>query len=188
MFCVSPSSIYKAGSGPPCTKNIPHLHTLGPQFWFWTTLYEKHTTSTYTRTPILHVRKTYHIYIHSNLNSLCTRNTRGPHTQLTQLFMYVNTPGLHMRNYQSINQTRGPPHPSGGPPNHIASPEAGLHAQCTRSLCRGTHLPHPLPCPVPLAPPLFTLDTAFDNERGIQGKHIIIAHFLPGLPLFSATI
>ena len=65
------------GSGPPCTKNIPDLHTLGPQFWFWTTLYEKHTTSTYTRTPILHVRKTLFSYTHSRGNFACTHLAYG---------------------------------------------------------------------------------------------------------------
>ena len=42
------------GSGPPCTKNIPHLHTLGPQL----SMYTKQARPTYTITPILHVRKT----------------------------------------------------------------------------------------------------------------------------------
>ena len=60
---------------------------------FWTTLYEKHTTSTYTRTPILvldHlVRKTYHIYIHSNPNSACTKNIPHLHTLEPQFFMYA---------------------------------------------------------------------------------------------------
>ena len=91
------SSIYKAGSGPPCTKNIPHLHTLGPQFWFWTTLYEKHTTSSYTRTPILvldHlVRKTYLIYIHSDPNSgsgpPCTKNIPHLHTLGPQFWFWT---------------------------------------------------------------------------------------------------
>ena len=94
QFCMytsgagnSVSSIGKAGSGPPCTKNIPHLHAtqilhvhiwrweFGFEYregWFWTTLYEKHTTSTCT--SILHVRKTLFSY------------TR-------QFCMY--TPGLH---------------------------------------------------------------------------------------------
>ena len=49
------SSIYKGGSGTPCTQ--------------------KHTTSTCTRTPILHVRKTRPAYIHNYPNSACTQNT-----------------------------------------------------------------------------------------------------------------
>ena len=39
------------GSGPPCTKNIPHLHALGPQFC----MYGKHAWPTCRITPILHV-------------------------------------------------------------------------------------------------------------------------------------
>ena len=93
---------------------------------FWTTLYEKHTTSTYTRTPILvlhHlVRKTYHIYIHSDPNSACTKNTPDLHAQLPQFCMYAKhawptytiAPILHVRKTHlayiratTINQTRG---------------------------------------------------------------------------------
>ena len=49
------SGIYKGGSGTPCTQ--------------------KHTSSTCTRTPILHVRKTRPAYIHNYPNSACTQNT-----------------------------------------------------------------------------------------------------------------
>ena len=56
-------------------------------------MYEKHTTSTYTRTPIMvldHlVRKTYHIYIHSDPNSACTKNIPHLHTLEPQFFMYA---------------------------------------------------------------------------------------------------
>ena len=74
-------------SGPnyECTKNIPHLHAQLPQFC----MYEKHARPTYTITPILHVRKTYHIYMHSDPNSSCTKNTPGLHTQLPQFCMYA---------------------------------------------------------------------------------------------------
>ena len=93
------SSIGKGGSGPPCMKNIPHLHAELHQFC----MYGKHTTSTrrigailrvrrslfsYTRqfcmcknharptekiTPILHVRKTRLAY---GFGFDCTQNTR----------------------------------------------------------------------------------------------------------------
>ena len=56
-------------------------------------MYEKHTTSTYTRTPILvldHlVRKTYLIYIHSDPNSACTKNIPHLRTLEPQFFMYA---------------------------------------------------------------------------------------------------
>ena len=104
---------------------IVHFCALGPQFsmyadlffrtrgnsacwrWgFWTTLYEKHTTSTCRITPILHVRKThlaygsvsvssiqrlvlehlarktYHIYMHSGPNSTCMQNTFFVHAAI----------------------------------------------------------------------------------------------------------
>ena len=102
-----------SGSGPPCTKNIPHLHTLGPQFC----MYEKHTTSTYTRTSILynssffagatavfgyHIggfwhtlhTKTYQIYIHSDPNCPCTQNTPGLHTLGPQFCKRIFCRGL----------------------------------------------------------------------------------------------
>ena len=48
-------------------------------------MYEKHTTSTCTRTPILHVRKSRPAYIHINYpNSACTKNTPGLHTWTTR--------------------------------------------------------------------------------------------------------
>ena len=58
IFLIADSGIYKAGSGAACTKNIPNLHILGPQFC----MYEKHTWPTYTIAPILHVRKTLFSY------------------------------------------------------------------------------------------------------------------------------
>ena len=95
---VSVSIVQTGGSGPPSTKNIPHLHALGPQFC----MYGKHAWPTYTITPILHVRrslfsytrqfcmftygaggfwtskrKTYHIYMHSDPNSACTHLALG---------------------------------------------------------------------------------------------------------------
>ena len=57
---------------------------------FWTTFHEKHTTSTCTWTPILHVRKTRLAYIHNYPNSACTENTLGLHTQLPQFCMYAD--------------------------------------------------------------------------------------------------
>ena len=58
-----------SGSGPPCTKKIPHLHALGPQFC----MYEKHAWPTCKNYP----------------NSACTQNTPGLHTQLPQFCMYA---------------------------------------------------------------------------------------------------
>ena len=108
------------------TQNVPGLHTLGPQFF----MYEKHTTSSCTITPILHVRKTYHIYMQNYPNSSCTKNTPGLHAQLPQFFMYEKharptytiTPILHVRktyhiymqNYPNSSCTKNTP---------------GLHAQ-----------------------------------------------------------
>ena len=67
------------------TQNVPGLHTLGSQFF----MYEKHTTSSCTITPILHVRKTYHIYMQNYPNSSCTKNTPGLHAELPQFCMYA---------------------------------------------------------------------------------------------------
>ena len=67
------SSIYKAGSGTPCTKNILGLHTLEPQL----SMYTKHARPTCRITPILHVRKTLLSYTHSRGNSACKQNTSG---------------------------------------------------------------------------------------------------------------
>ena len=53
------------------SETVSSIHRGG----FWTTLYEKHTTSTCTRTPILLVRKTRSAYIHSDPNSARTQNT-----------------------------------------------------------------------------------------------------------------
>ena len=58
------SHLALGGSGPPCTKNIPHLHALGPQFCMYT-----------KKSPT---------YMHNYSNSACTRNTPGLHTQCTQ--------------------------------------------------------------------------------------------------------
>ena len=68
QFCMytsgagnSVSSIQRGGgggSGPPCTKNIPHLHALGPQFC----MYGKHAWPTCRITPILHVRRSLFSY------------------------------------------------------------------------------------------------------------------------------
>ena len=43
-----------------CTKNTPGLHTLEPQL----SMYAKHAWPTYTRTPIVHVRKKRPAYIY----------------------------------------------------------------------------------------------------------------------------
>ena len=53
------SSIQRGGSGAACTKNIPHLHALGPQFC-----------------------------VHSRGNSACTKNTFFVHALARQFFMY----------------------------------------------------------------------------------------------------
>ena len=85
-----------------CTRT-PILHVrktsltyMLPQFC----MYAKHFFRTHTREAILHVRKTHLAYIHNCFNSSCTQNTAG----------------LHTRDYQLVNQTKGPPHPPGGPP------------------------------------------------------------------------
>ncbi|KAK3766851.1 hypothetical protein RRG08_051995 [Elysia crispata] len=72
------------GSGTPCTQNIPGLHTLEPQFC----MYEKHARPTYTRTPIVHVRKTRLAYIHSNPNCPCTQ------TRPADIYYSAFLPGL----------------------------------------------------------------------------------------------
>ena len=157
-----------SGSGPPCTKNIPHLHTLGPQFWFWTTLYEKHTTSTYTRTPILvldHlVRKTYHIYIHSDPNSgsgpPCTKNIPHLHTLGPQFWFwitlyekhttstYTRTPILvldhlvrktyHIYIHSDPNSGSGSPCTKNIPHLHTLGPQFCMYEKHTTSTCRIT--------------------------------------------------
>ena len=52
-------------------------------------MYEKHTTSTYTRTPIVHVRKTSPTYMQNDPNSACTQNTFFVHTLARQFCMYA---------------------------------------------------------------------------------------------------
>ena len=69
IYPYQKSSIQRGGSGAACTKNIPHLHALGPQFC----MYENHDRPTYTITPILHVRKKCFSYTHSRGNFACTR-------------------------------------------------------------------------------------------------------------------
>ena len=90
IWPVSVSIIQRRGSGTASTKNIPHLHALGPQFC----MYAKHFFRTcgnsactqitfFVHAAILHVhiwrwgvldhlaRKTYHSYMHSDPNSAC---------------------------------------------------------------------------------------------------------------------
>ena len=60
----------KVSSGTPSTKNIPHLHGLGPQFC----MYEKHFFRTHTREAILHV----HIWRWEfGFGFDCTQNSRN---------------------------------------------------------------------------------------------------------------
>ena len=89
------------------------------------------------------VRKTYHIYMHSDPNSACTKKsvlrTRGnsacshlalggsgtpstkniPHLHALGPQFCMYTPGIHMwtTNEERVDQTKGPLHPPGGPPN-----------------------------------------------------------------------
>ena len=56
---------------------------------FWTTLHTKHARPTYTRTPIVHVRKTRPAYIHSDPNCPCTKKHTWP--------TYTRTPIVHVR-------------------------------------------------------------------------------------------
>ena len=95
-FDVLLSSIERGGSGAASTKNIPHLHALGPQFC----MYGKHAWPTCRITPILHVniwrwgvlaqlvRKTYHIYMHSDPNSACTQNIFFVHAAILHVHIW----------------------------------------------------------------------------------------------------
>ena len=96
-----------------CTQNTPDLHALEPQFF----MYAKHARPTYTIDPIIYVRGIRLAYTRATTNWLTRRGARP--TPLAGL------PTILLRN------------------NKKNQPEAGLHAQCTRSLCRGTH-PHTL--------------------------------------------
>ena len=103
----------------PCTPNKPDLHAQLPQFC----MYEKHLFRTRTREAILHVhiwrwgvldhlvRKTYHIYIHSDPNCPCT----------------PNKPDLHKLNHQrGLTRQRARSTPLAGPPTRVASQEKNI--------------------------------------------------------------
>ena len=83
------SSIYKAGSGPPCTKNIPHLHAELPQFC----MYEKHFFRTRTREVILHVHIWRWEFGFEYTDWGFWRSLYEKHTTST----YTRTPILHVR-------------------------------------------------------------------------------------------
>ena len=98
----------------PCTPNKPDLHTQLPQFC----MYEKHFFRTRICEAILHVRKTLFSYTHSRGNSSCTKNTSGLHTLEPQLSMYTKQARpTYTQPPTRVNQTKGPLHPPGGPPN-----------------------------------------------------------------------
>ena len=52
--------------------------------------HEIHARPTYTRTPILNVRKTRPAYMHNYSKKVCTKIAPGLHAQLSQSFMYEN--------------------------------------------------------------------------------------------------
>ena len=109
---VSVSIVQTGGSGPPSTKNIPHLHALGPQFC----MYGKHAWPTYTITPILHLRKTRLAYIHNYPNSACTQITFFVHAAILHVHIWrwgvldqqtKNIPHLHALGPQFCMYTSG---------------------------------------------------------------------------------
>ncbi|KAK3743230.1 hypothetical protein RRG08_064082 [Elysia crispata] len=124
-------------------------------------------TVVYIRLVLDHlVRKTYHIYIHLDLNSACTKNTPDLHAQLLQFCMYAKhawptytiAPILYVRETRpaytlatTINQTRGPPPPWRAPqPYCFATTKKSTRGRptCTmyaKPLPRHPP-PHPLPC------------------------------------------
>ena len=88
------------------------------------------------------VRKTYHIYMHSDPNSACTKKVFCVHAEILHVHIWrwgvlehlarktphlhalgpqfcMYTPGIHMwtTNEERVDQTKGPLHPPGGPPN-----------------------------------------------------------------------
>ena len=85
-----------------CTKKVFCVHAaiLHVHIWrwefgfeyteggFWTTLYEKHTISTCTRTPILHVRKTRLAYMQNYPNSACTQITFFVHAAILHVHIW----------------------------------------------------------------------------------------------------
>ena len=87
------SSIYKAGSGPPCTKNIAHLHAELSQFC----MYAKHFFRTCTREAILHVHiwptVRFRVYRGGGSGPPCTKNIPQLHSLGPQFCMYTSGAG-----------------------------------------------------------------------------------------------
>ena len=112
-------------------------------------------------------RKTYLAYIYSDPNSACTQNTPGLHTQLTQLFMYVEhaRPTYTIANYLCTRQVliypigpinqRARPTPLAGPPNHIASQQKNNQRPAYMHNVREAFAaaPSPTPSAMPSAAP-----------------------------------
>ena len=148
-------------------------------------MHTKHARPTYTRTPIVHVRKTRPAYIHSNPNVPCTQNTPGLHTLEAQLSMYAKhsrptytrTPIFHHRHEvlgHLARKTR---------PAYIHSdPNLPPPAQ----LARRTHLAYiPSNPNCPCAKMRFGFGFGFDCPCAkTRPAYIYYSAFLPGLPLF----
>ena len=153
---------------------------------FWTTLHTKHARPTYTRTPIVHVRKTRPAYIHSDPNCPCTKKhtwptyTRTPivHVRKTRP-AYIhsdpncpctkNTPGLHtLEPHVHVRKTR-PAYIHSNPNCPCTQNTPGLHTLGPQSSTIGTrfwatlHAKH--------ARPTYTRTPIFHHRRSLHGEH-----------------